>query len=214
MGRVGFVVIRVGSILRWSTIIAAILAAGLLLYGLLGPMARPSLVPVAALPLDRPAPDFTLADWSGQPVALSAYKGRPVLLVFWTSWCPGCPDGLSDLDRLYRQYRDSHGLVLLAVNIMETRAAVETVARERGWAFPILLDTDGAVSSAYLVRIAPTVMFIDTQGILRDRLQGELERDIVLARLQPLLPREPLQPTMPRPELPVRATGLTLRRDH
>jgi len=214
VGRVGFVVIRVGSILRWSTIIAAILAAGLLLYGLLGPMARPSLVPVAALPLDRPAPDFTLADWSGQPVALSAYKGRPVLLVFWTSWCPGCPDGLSDLDRLYRQYRDSHGLVLLAVNIMETRAAVETVARERGWAFPILLDTDGAVSSAYLVRIAPTVMFIDTQGVLRDRLQGELERDIILARLQPLLPREPLQPTMPWPELPVRATGLTLRRDH
>jgi len=213
VGRVGFVVIRVGSILRWGSIIAAILAAGLLLYGLLGPAARSSLVPVAALPLDRPAPDFALSDLSGQPIALSAYKGRPVVLVFWTSWCPGCPQGLSDLDRLYREYRDSHGLVLFAVNIMETRAAVETLARQQGWTFPVLLDTDGAVSSAYRVRIAPTVMFIDSQGILRDRLQGILERDIVLARLQPLLPREPLRPTTPLPELPVRATGLTLRRD-
>ncbi|OUM98997.1 MAG: hypothetical protein BAA04_10470 [Firmicutes bacterium ZCTH02-B6] len=209
MGRVGFVVIRVGRILRLGAIIAAILAAGLLWYGLLGPAARSSLVPVAALPLDGPAPDFALTDLSGQQLALSAYKGRPVLVVFWTSWCPGCSDGLSTLDRLYREYRETHGLALLAVNIMETRATVETLARQRGWTFPVLLDTDGTVSEAYRIRIAPTVMFIDARGIVRDRLQGELQHDIIRARLQQLLPAEPLAPNTPLPDIPVRATRLT-----
>ncbi|HLT59358.1 MAG TPA: TlpA disulfide reductase family protein [Limnochordales bacterium] len=208
MARVGFHVIRVRTVLRWAAVIGIALAAGLLLYGLAAgfrhPAAHPGLIPVAALPLDQPAPDFALTAWDGRTIQLAALKGQPVVLVFWTTWCPGCREGLAALEAVYRQFRETHGLAVLAVNIMETPEAVEAfLAQKRpGWSFPVLLDRDGAVSEAYRIRIAPSVMFIDKDGLLRDRLLGEFSQDLLAARLQPLLPRT-------LPAIPTRATGLT-----
>jgi len=192
VGLVGFYCIRLRSVIRWALILGAAVAAGVILYRVLsgpGRWAAPSgLVPVAALPLDQPAPDFTLTDLSGQTVQLAALKGQPVLLMFWTTWCPGCREGLTALETVYRQFRQTHGVTVLAVNIMEPADPVRAFVREHGWTFPVLLDTDGEVSNAYRVRIAPSLMFIDANGVLRDRVLGEFGRDLVVARLQPLLP--------------------------
>ena len=192
MGLVGFYCIRLRSVIRWALILGAVVAAGVLLYSVLsgpGRWAAPSgLVPVAALPLDQPAPDFTLADLNGRAVQLASLKGQPAVLAFWTTWCPGCREGLAALEAVFRQFRPTHGVTVLAVNIMEPGETVQTFVQQHGWTFPVLLDSDGAVSNAYRVRIAPSLMFIDSNGILRDRVLGEFSRDLVVARLQSILP--------------------------
>jgi len=180
-----YVVIRVRSVVRWLAVVAIALAAGLLVMNLLtslGPVAAP----VAALPLDASVPDFTLPSVAGNQVSLSAYKGRPVLLIFWTTWCPGCVDDLTALDAAVRDLGETSAVTVLAVNIMESRDRVEPLVRQHGWSFPVLLDADGAVSAAYRVRIAPTALLIDGGGLLRDRLLGSLNADRLIARLAPL----------------------------
>lgn len=193
MERVGFHVISLRSLLRWAMVVALVLAAGLTLYRLVdayvrGP-ARFSGVPVVALPLDQAAPDFSLPDLHGHPLQLAAFKGQPIVLVFWTTWCPGCVEGLTALETLHRRLRETHGLAVLAVNIMESAETVQPLVQQHGWTFSILLDGEGTVSTAYRIRIAPTVLLIDAHGVVRDRLLGELDGDLIAARLEPILPR-------------------------
>lgn len=59
----------------------------------------------AALVQDAIAPDFTLTDIYGQPVSLSAYAKRYVVLDFWGTWCPWCIKGLPEMKRYYGKYQ-------------------------------------------------------------------------------------------------------------
>jgi peroxiredoxin len=63
----------------------------------------------------REAPDFVAQDYTGQSVALSAYRGKVVLLNFWASWCPPCREEMPSMDRL-AQALGHQGLVVLAVS--------------------------------------------------------------------------------------------------
>jgi len=69
------------------------------------------------------------------------------LLNFWATWCPPCEAEMPDLDALYRTYGESQGLVVLGVNLQEDAGKITPFVRERNLGFPILLDTDGHVTS-------------------------------------------------------------------
>jgi|YNPBryantNP2012_1023418.scaffolds.fasta_scaffold00558_6 cytochrome c biogenesis protein CcmG/thiol:disulfide interchange protein DsbE len=133
----------------------------------------------------RPAPDFTLAALDGSQVRLRDLRGKVVLLNFWATWCPPCKAEMPDLDALYRQYGAARNFVVIGVNVEEKPELVAAFARQNGIAFPLALDTDGAVTTnLYHVRAFPTSLIIDRAGNIRDSWMGQISREALVLRLQ------------------------------
>lgn len=136
----------------------------------------------------EPAPDFTLTDVDGKAHSLAAYRGRPVVLYFWASWCPYCTNEMPQLNRVRAAYQEA-GLEILAVNILEQPAKARSVSRSLGVEYPVLLDETGAVTRTFAVRATPTYVLIDREGIYRDVIVGSPREGVLQAKLEPLLAR-------------------------
>lgn len=131
------------------------------------------------------APDFSLTDLTGQTVSLRDFSGQVVLLNFWATWCPPCIAELPTLDAFYRDHR-ADGLVVLAINAEEDRAAIEAFLRETGLSLPVLMDTDGEVMRRYDVRALPVSVIIDRSGVIRTIHRGEITRKQLDSLVLPL----------------------------
>lgn len=143
-------------------------------------------------------PDFVLEDLSGQRIKLSDWRGHPVIVSFWATWCPVCRQELPALESAYQRYRDRG--VVLAVDVRENAEVVEGLAAQSGSTFRLLLDRDGSVSDRYQVRGIPTTVFLDAEGVVRARHVGPLTEDKLAEYLTPLLAAAELAPTMVTPQ--------------
>jgi cytochrome c biogenesis protein CcmG/thiol:disulfide interchange protein DsbE len=122
-----------------------------------------SLLSVPALADMQTAPDFTLADAQGQQVSLADFKGRPLILHFWATWCPYCKKLQPGLEALAQEF-EGEGLVLLGVSFREDEGTnPQEVLAERGHTFKTLVKGI-EVSRIYGVRGTPTTLFIDSAG--------------------------------------------------
>jgi cytochrome c biogenesis protein CcmG/thiol:disulfide interchange protein DsbE len=141
--------------------------------------------PAMTGPSQALAPDFELATLDGGSIRLADLRGKVVLLNFWATWCPPCKAEMPDLDALHRAYGETQGLVVLGVNLQEPVDTVAPFVRDRNLSFPILLDTDGRVTSdLFHVRPLPTTFIIDRQGYIRDAWNGQIAQEAMLARLK------------------------------
>src|SRR3954462_102637 len=119
------------------------------------------------------APDFTLKSMSGPNLRLAEQRGRVVMVNFWATWCGPCRQEMPQLDRLYQKYKSS-GFVLLGVNVDEDVRKATDVAAKLGVTFPVLLDTDKAVSKLYDLSTMPSTVLIDRDGKVRYLHRGYL----------------------------------------
>ena len=130
----------------------------------------------AAIPAIAPsgaAPDFTLRTMSGPNMRLAEQRGRVVMVNFWATWCGPCRQEMPQLDRLYQKYKSS-GFVLLGVNVDDDVLKAADVAGKLGVSFPVLLDTDKAVSRLYDLSTMPSTVLIDRDGKVRYVHRGYL----------------------------------------
>ena len=111
----------------------------------------------------KPALDFKLKDLNGKEVSLSDYKGKKVFLNFWASWCPPCKAEMPDIEKLYGETKDSD-LVILAVNVGESKNTAKSFIDDNKYSFPVLLDSDQNVTNQYNIKGIPTSFFIDKEG--------------------------------------------------
>ena len=119
-----------------------------------------------------PAPAFELSRLSGGTAGLGDFRGSYVLLNFWATWCPPCVREMPSMDALYTRLMDQ-GLVVVAVSSdQEGAAIVQDFVDRLGVSFPILLDSDGAVSASYGARNLPTSLLLDRQGRVIAAAQG------------------------------------------
>jgi peroxiredoxin len=134
------------------------------------------------------APNFTLLNLAGQPVSLSDYKGKVVLVNFWASWCPSCLSEMPDYKQVYQQHDGPAGdFVVLGVNVQEDQAQVEDYALGLGLTFPVLLDEDGDVTTRqYQVTGMPGSFIIDRQGVIFYRHLGPMNVETLQAKLAQL----------------------------
>ncbi len=88
--------------------------------------------------------DFTLKDLEGRNVRLSDYKGKTILLYFMATWCPECRTAMPRLKEIYSLY-NAKGLVLLNIDVMESREKASAFSKKYSLPFPTLLDGDGKV---------------------------------------------------------------------
>jgi len=126
----------------------------------------------------RPAPDFSLADTEGKIHKLSDYPGKVVLLNFWATWCPPCRRELPSMEKLYQALKGKPFQVLAC----DQQEDADTLFAFTGQldpapTFPVLLDSNSAVSKAYGVPGLPTTFLIDKTGQIAYRAVGGREFD-------------------------------------
>jgi peroxiredoxin len=132
--------------------------------------------------------DFTLPLLTGERVSLSGLRGKVVFLNFWATWCPPCRAEMPDMETVHQRLK-GQGLEMLALDSGEKSASVAAFIKQRGFTFPVALDTDGRVSAAYGVSAIPTTCLTDRQGRIVSRVVGAFPWDTpaVIAALETLL---------------------------
>jgi len=127
------------------------------------------------------APDFTLRDLEGVPHALSRYRGRVVVVNFWSAECPWAERADSQLKQWLGVWGERVVLLTVASNVNETQELIAEAARQRGLA-PVLLDSGCRVADAWGAQTTPHVFVVDESGILR--YQGALD-DVTFRQREP-----------------------------
>ncbi len=113
------------------------------------------------------APDFQLSNLDGQSISLSDFRGKPVIVNFWT-----CGTGVSDMPLMQEVYEEwsDQGLVILAINQGESPSTVEEFVQKHNLSFTVLLDTKRDVGQRYWIWRTPTTFFIDKDGIIQHKV--------------------------------------------
>ena len=123
----------------------------------------------AEMLIGQPAPDFALYDLNGNEVRLSDFRGKPVVLNFWATWCGPCRVEIPHVNALYDKYKEQ-GLVIIGVNAEPDHATVRSFA-EQHISYTVALD-GGSQFQQYGVRGIPATYYIDREGIVRSRDVG------------------------------------------
>lgn len=172
--------------LRWMILLGAVLILG-------GAWTMINRIPsstdgidLAPAPIRRhPAPELVLNTTTGEQVRLSDFKGKPVLINFWATWCPPCRAETPDLQAIHRELGDE--LVIFSVNVTSQDGGdVEGFMQEFGVTFPVALDVDGVAAQSYNVLGLPTTIFIDRDGIINEVFSGAVNKAYIEAKLSEL----------------------------
>ena len=113
------------------------------------------------------APGFVAPLVEGGSVDLSDLRGRPLVLVFWASWCGPCVAEVPALNALHASLGEAARI--LAVDSREDPATAEAAVRSLGIRYPVALDRDGRIAAAYRVQVLPTLLVLDAAGRVRYR---------------------------------------------
>jgi len=131
-----------------------------------GQLARVVGVSAAEAPVvASPAPDFTLTSLIGDSLQLTHFRGKPVLINFWATWCAPCLLEMPNIQKYYEKYPGQ--FEVLAVNAGETERTVQRFVDDLGVNFKILLDPDGKIQELYRIKGYPTTYIVDKDGIIR-----------------------------------------------
>lgn len=131
----------------------------------------------------HPAPDFALQTLEGKTIRLSDYKGKPVLVNFWATWCGPCRAEFPDFQKAWTDNADK--LVIIGINNTSTddKTQVPAFLDEFGVTYPIVLDESGDTAKAYNILGLPTSIFIDRDGVVREIFTGPLNKAYIEAKL-------------------------------
>jgi cytochrome c biogenesis protein CcmG/thiol:disulfide interchange protein DsbE len=130
----------------------------------------------AAPAVGQVPPPFTGITYDGTKISLSDYAGKPVWLTFGASWCPDCRSEAPDVEATYEKYKDQ-GLQVVGVFISESSSDIAGYAQRAGLTFPITVDQNTFIASAYRTLGIPTHFFIGPDGRIRAVRIGALHPD-------------------------------------
>ena len=126
------------------------------------------------------APDFTVYDGEGNPVKLSDFVGKPVVLNFWASWCGPCKSEMPDFQEKYLEMGGE--IQFLMVNMTtgrETMDSAKALISQMEYTFPVFFDTKEQAAIAYSVYSLPTTYFINAKGEAVAQATGAISADIL-----------------------------------
>jgi peroxiredoxin len=121
-----------------------------------------TLTPVADRPL---APPFDLKGPKGEAIRLADFRGKPLIVNFWATWCPPCREEMPSMQRAHAQI-SKEGMALIAINVGEDAETVTQFLGQIPVAFPLPLDETSAVVTSWPVRGLPTTFVVDPEGRL------------------------------------------------
>ncbi len=130
------------------------------------------------------APSFSLMDLNDNLHNLDNYAGKPVLINFWTTWCPYCVVEMPLMQELHESGQD---VAVIAINVQEKKEDVETFIDGEGYTFTVLLDEQAQVSGAYQVRGLPTTFAVDGTGTITAIRVGAFDAEGLAALVESAL---------------------------
>jgi cytochrome c biogenesis protein CcmG/thiol:disulfide interchange protein DsbE len=129
----------------------------------------------------RAAPAFSLAPvGGGAPVSLESFRGRPVVINFWATWCVPCFEEHAALTAAARIFSE---VQFLGVVYEDEEARTEAFLAQQGRSYPALLDPQGRTAIAYGVFGVPETFFIDRAGRIVEKHVGPLQQETLAARI-------------------------------
>ncbi len=128
------------------------------------------------------APDFLMTFADDENARLSDWRGQPVVINFWASWCGPCRAEMPGFVNAYQRY-EQDGLVILGVNAQESEDKATAFMQEMGMSFPVTLDSRGEIMALYQVRGLPTTFFINAEGRIAGVWAGLLTEGHLSAQL-------------------------------
>jgi len=131
---------------------------------------------LTAIPGKVMAPDFNLPDTSGSMHSLSDYRGKVVIINFWTTWCPPCREELPSMNRAWHTI-EKEGIAMLAINMGEDEDTIFIFSADYPTDFPVLMDQSGEVIEQWPVKGLPTTYVIAPDGRIAYRAIGSREWD-------------------------------------
>ncbi|MBK6686518.1 MAG: TlpA family protein disulfide reductase [Deltaproteobacteria bacterium] len=131
-----------------------------------GPVTRAA----ASTPLE-----FSLPDSHGDTVDLKSYRGRPVILDFWASWCEPCKTAMPFFDELQAKYGDQ--LVVIGVSVDEHQEAMKAALAQRPVRFLIVHDQKGSLAQQLEVTTMPSTYLVGRDGVVRKVHRGFVPSD-------------------------------------
>jgi thiol-disulfide isomerase/thioredoxin len=133
----------------------------------------------------KKAPQFALTSLDGKKVSLADYKGRPVLVNFWATWCGPCKVEMPWFEQFRKQYASQGFEILgLADDADAGKDAIAKVAVKSGVTYPILL-TDGKVQDAYGgLEVLPMSFYVDRNGVIVEQTAGLGSKDQIEANIK------------------------------
>lgn len=136
------------------------------------------------------APDFTVYDEELNPVKLSDYKGTPVVLNFWATWCRYCKEEMPYFQQASEAYNEDDVKILM-INMTDGRSETKESAIEymksHDYTMNLLLDIDQEVASQYRVSGIPRTIFIDAEGKVVKDIVGKIDKDTLNTNIEALI---------------------------
>ncbi len=123
-----------------------------------------------------------LTDFDGGRFTLESYRGRPMVVNFWASWCPSCAAEMPAFEQVHQRLRGSVDFV--GVNQSDRRSSAEELARSTGVTYRLAEDPEGQLFNAFGGRGMPTTVFIDAGGGIAEVVVGQLSEEQLTSLIQ------------------------------
>jgi thiol-disulfide isomerase/thioredoxin len=151
--------------------------------------------PEAPAPTNEPdasttaAPNFTMTDSQGKTLQLSDFKGKPVLLNFWASWCGPCQSEMPAIQKAWEQYGSDVDFVIVNMTGMsgETEEAAKAFLTDGGYTFPAYFDKDNSAAMAFGVSSIPQTYLLNADGDIIGGYMGAMNDAVLAEGIQMLL---------------------------
>jgi peroxiredoxin len=135
-------------------------------------VADSQLTPIVRQP---PAVDFQLPDLQGKLFNLQDYRGKPVIINFWATWCPPCRAELPSMNRAWAKVKND--IAMIAINVGEDEATINRFLQDYPIDFQVLLDKDTSILQHWPISGLPTSFVLSPQGNIYYQAIGEREWD-------------------------------------
>jgi thiol-disulfide isomerase/thioredoxin len=152
---------------------AAVALAAVLAVGVVVATRNSASAPVAAVGTVDPGDAVSLAGEdpiTGEQVDLARYRGTPVVINIWASWCPGCNVEAADLRRFAKAHPEAQ---VIGVDIQDTRGGARDFYRRWDWDWPSVFDPSGELAARLGLQGLPTTLFLNDEHQVVARIVGE-----------------------------------------
>jgi peroxiredoxin len=127
---------------------------------------------VQRFPEKKTAPPFSLKMVDGKQANLGDFKGKPVMFVFWASWCESCKEEIPLIEKFSQEKKDLLTVFLVAID-GENEKRVQRIIKDKKITLPVLLDVKEKIARSYGIRMVPTTFLINPEGMMVGMIVGQ-----------------------------------------